>query len=90
MIKIGGTSSWKTFTVTDVKTGEIKIEKRFYKADFDQLLKNPEYSSYLESLLELAMTHKMQDESEQNVDTESYEEVRSIALDIEDELGTGV
>ena len=86
LIKIAGTSSWKTFTVADAKTGELKIEKKFYKADFDQLLNDPEYAPYIESLLELAMTHKLQNSDDQNVDVESYEEVRSIALEMEEDL----
>ena len=83
---ITGTSSWKNFIVADQKTGEVKIEKKFYKADFNQLLKNPEYSPYLESMIEIAMTYKLNNE-DQNVDLESYEEVRSISMDLEEELG---
>lgn len=81
--KVAGTSSWKTFTVADAKTGELKVEKKFYKADFESLLEDPEHSHYLESMIEQAMTHKLNNDSPQ-VDAESYEEVRSIALDLED------
>ena len=82
--KISGTSSWKSFLVSDSKTGEVKIEKKFYKADFNSLLENPEYSPYLEAMIEKAMTHKLHDDV--NVDTESYEEVRAVALDLQEEL----
>ena len=83
--KISGTSSWKSFLVSDSKTGEVKIEKKFYKADFNSLLENPEYSPYLEAMIEKAMTHKLQND-DTSVDTESYEEVRAIALDLQEEL----
>ena len=83
--KISGTSSWKSFIVADAKTGEVKIEKKFYKADFDSLLKNPEYAPFLESMIEQAMSHKLANDPP-DVDAESYEEIRSVALDMEEEL----
>ena len=83
--KISGTSSWKSFLVSDSKTGEVKIEKKFYKADFNSLLENPEYSPYLEAMIEKAMTYKLQND-DASVDTESYEEVRAVALDMQEEL----
>ena len=82
---ISGTSSWKSFIVTDSKTGEVKIEKKFYKADFNDLLENPEYSHYLESMIEMAMTHKLR-EDDPDLDIESYEEVRAVSLDLQEEL----
>ena len=86
--KIAGTSSWKSFTVVDAKTGEVKIEKKFYKADFDSLLRDPEYAPYLENMIEQAMTHNLAIEPP-DVDVESYEEVRSVALDMEEEMLAG-
>ena len=83
VISVSGTGSWKTLMVTDTKTGEVLVEKKFYKADFDQVLKDPEYGPYIEDLLEKAMV-KTVDPSEFNIDPESYEEVRSVAMSIDD------
>ena len=60
LVRVSGTSSWKIFTVADEETGEVKIEKKFYKSEFDELLSDPEYSSYLNDLIELAMTNTTQ------------------------------
>ena len=52
---IGGTGSWKTLTVVNTKTGEEIIGKKFYKAEFDQILANDEYRSYLDDFIENVM-----------------------------------
>lgn len=55
-IMVEGTGAWKTFTVTDGKTGEVLIEKKFYKQEFDQILYNPEYSKYMDALFTDSLT----------------------------------
>ena len=80
-ISVSGTGAWKCFTVTDTKTGEAVIEKKFHKPKFNEIMSNPEYSAYIDNLLEKAMVKKFNEDPD--VDIESYEEVRSIALEIE-------
>ena len=62
------------------------VEKKFYKADIGDVWKEEEFKPYIDALLESCMTRKMTDDEEANLDTESYEEVRSAAMmiDIED------
>jgi recombination protein RecA len=55
IICVSGTTAWKVFTVTDVNEGRVIIEKKFYKAEFGDLLKNPEYKPYLDSLIETVL-----------------------------------
>ena len=69
--------------VSDINTGEVKVEKKFYKNDFDDLLADPQYAPYLDALLERAMVRKMSSMEEMKVDPESYEEVRAISLEME-------
>ena len=83
---IAGTSSWKTFTVTNIKTGEVLVEKKFYKADFDEVLIDPEYAPYLDALIESVMVRKMSNPDAMNIDVESYEEVRALALELESDI----
>lgn len=56
LVMMEGTGAWKTFTVTDAKTGEVTIEKKFYKADFHEILYNPEYEKYMDALYVGALT----------------------------------
>jgi recombination protein RecA len=81
-ISVKGTSAWKTLNVVDVKTGEILVEKKFYKADFGDVWKDPEYEGYVDTLLGLCMIRKLQDPEQAMLDTESYEEVRAAAMEI--------
>ena len=81
-VSVAGTSAWKTFSVADAKTGEVIIEKKFHKPKFNEIMTNPEYSRYIDLLLEKAMVKNFNlDDAE--IDVESYEEVRSISLDSE-------
>ncbi len=82
VIEMSGTGAWKKLIVSDQKTGEVLVEKKFYKADFGEIIDDPEYSSYVEAMLEDALVRR----SQQSIDLESYEEVRSAALELEDEL----
>ena len=85
-ICVSGSGAWKNLTVTDTSTGEILVEKKFYKNEFDEVWKNKEYAKYINKLLSLAMVRKLSDSEEVDVDMESYEEIRSIAMDGEELL----
>jgi len=77
-VSVSGTGSWKCLTITDTKTGEILVEKKFHKPKFNEIMINPEYAPYIDDLLEVAMVKKFnQDDLEINPD--SYEEMRSLA-----------
>jgi recombination protein RecA len=41
-VSVSGTGTWKVLTVQDVATGKPILEKKFYKADFDKLLEDPQ------------------------------------------------
>ena len=85
-ISVSGTGTWKVLTVRNVKTDDLVFEKKFFKTDFDEILRGPEYSPYLDSLLDRAMIKKIKNSTDMIVDPESYEEVRAISLELEDSL----
>ena len=76
---LSGTGQWKTLNVTAVDTGEVIIEKKFRKKEFDQVMRSGEYNHYIDSLLEAAMIKVMNDSEHLDIDTESYEEVKSLS-----------
>ena len=84
LLEISGTGSWKSLTVTDETTGELLVEKKFYKADFDQIMNDPEYSGYTDILLERALVRKLSDEVD--IDVESYEEIRAVSMELSEEI----
>lgn len=84
-IHVAGTGAWKTLTVTCTKTGNIKVEKKFYKQDFGDIMYSEEYGHYIDSLLKAALVKEFNPQ-EMSIDPESYEEVRSIAMGLEEEL----
>tara|TARA_B100000214_G_scaffold46392_2_gene29200 strand:- start:6396 stop:7571 length:1176 start_codon:yes stop_codon:yes gene_type:complete len=81
-VSVRGTGAWKSLVVTNTDTGEILVEKKFHKPKFNEIMNNPEYKSYVDGLLERAMIKKMNN-TEFDIDAESYEEIRSIALEAE-------
>jgi recombination protein RecA len=62
-ISVSGAGAWKEFLVADEKTGDILLEKKFYKAEFMSLLKQPEYVGYLMDLIDAALTTTLGDPS---------------------------
>lgn len=84
-VAVSGTGAWKSLTVSDAKTGELKVEKKFYKQDFEEVMYSPEYAGYIDALLKACLVKEFSPQ-DLNIDAESYEEVRSIAMEIEEDL----
>jgi recombination protein RecA len=78
-VEASGTGAWKLFNVISPQ-GEVIIEKKFHKSDFNSLLTNPEYKKYLDELIEKMLVRKNQ--VEVDLDTESYEEMNSLAQEM--------
>jgi recombination protein RecA len=55
VVCVEGATAWKTFSVKDLD-GKVIIEKKFHKAEFNELLENPDYKTYLESLIDVVLT----------------------------------
>ena len=53
---ITGTGAWKELTVSDAETGEVVIEKKFYKSDFESMMKDEKYSPFINKIIEAALT----------------------------------
>ena len=53
---ISGTSAWRLLQVSDETTGEVLIEKKFYKSDFDQIMKDPVYKPFVDKVIDAAYT----------------------------------
>lgn len=81
-VSVSGAGSWKSLTVTNVKTGEIIVEKKFHKPKFDEVMKDSMYTAYIDDLLETVMIKKM-NSNNLDIDAESYEEIRSIVMEAE-------
>ena len=80
-ISVSGTGSWKNFSVASVETGEVMVEKKFYKSQFDEVMSDPEYSEYIDALLERAMVRKLSQDPE--IDTDSLSEVEAAVMEME-------
>tara|TARA_B100000427_G_scaffold97098_1_gene79926 strand:- start:867 stop:2066 length:1200 start_codon:yes stop_codon:yes gene_type:complete len=81
-IEVSGTGAWKHLNVYD-QAGEMIVDKKFYKANFDEIIDHPEFGKYIDMLLEKAMIRKNNDD-EPDIDAESYEEVKAIHDEIMD------
>ena len=81
-IDIGGSGAWKHLEVYNSE-GEQIIEKKFHKSDFEQIITHPEYSQYVEMLLEKAMIRK-NESNEPDIDVESYVEIEEVSRQVMD------
>lgn len=78
-VKVSGDGAWKLFEVVKKPDGTKLFEKKFHKADFNELLENKEYKKWLDDLIEKAMVKIAVKSEDIEIDPESYEDVRSIA-----------
>jgi recombination protein RecA len=76
-VSVEGTSAWKTIKVTNEKNENI-LEKKFYKADFGDLWKDPQYKPWIDGLLEKALIRTTVNTADLDIDPESYEEMRAL------------
>ena len=76
-VAIEGTAAWKTMKVTNEK-GENIIEKKFYKADFGEMWKDPQYKPWIDGLLAKALIRTSVSTADLDIDPESYEEMRAL------------
>tara|TARA_Y100001963_G_scaffold160093_1_gene267770 strand:- start:21968 stop:23119 length:1152 start_codon:yes stop_codon:yes gene_type:complete len=82
-VSVAGTGAWKNFEVIDIETGEVIIEKKFRKSDFDTMISSKEYRKYIADFLEVAMVKKFNVDS-LDIDEDSYEEIRSLSVSMEE------
>ena len=80
-ISVSGTGSWKNFIVTNIKTGEVIVEKKFYKSQFNEIMSDPEYSGYIDNLLEKTMVRKLSQDPD--IDVDSLSEVEAAVMEME-------
>jgi recombination protein RecA len=76
-VSVEGTSAWKTIKVTNERNENI-LEKKFYKADFGDLWKDPQYKPWIDGLLEKALIRTTVSANDLDIDPESYEEMRAL------------
>jgi recombination protein RecA len=55
-INISGEGAWKELVVTDAKTGEVVVEKKFYKSEFGSLLRDERYRPHILTAIDSALT----------------------------------
>lgn len=58
-ISVSGSGPWKLLSVNDASTGEIVIEKKFYKSEFGDLMKDPLYKPFIDRAIDATYTVTM-------------------------------
>ena len=73
-----GDGGWKKLSVID-QNGNIVVEKKFHKVEFDQIMMHKDYKRWIDGLLEKAMVKLAVKAEDIDIDPDSYEDVRSVA-----------
>jgi recombination protein RecA len=55
-VKISGTGPWKELNVFDAETGIVVLEKKFYKNDFADIMRDPTYAAFVNAVIDSAYT----------------------------------
>jgi len=82
LVTLTGSGQWKKLEVVDTNTGELIIEKKFRKSNFNLVMNDPEYSSFIDGLIDTALVKKMESPESIDIDPESYEEMKSLAEEL--------
>lgn len=82
-ISIEGTGAWKSLIVKNNSTNKVILEKKFYKADFKEVWEDSEFRPFIDVVFNAAHAEMMGNIEQAVIDHESYEEVRSVAIDLE-------
>ena len=77
---VEGTGAWKNFTVTDALTGVVILDRKFYKKDFHEILK--EEAEWIDPLFDKAMIRTMSSSESISIDEESYEEIKTLTEEL--------
>lgn len=80
IVSVEGAGAWKSLVVVDEKTGEILKERKFYKKEFNVILK--EEASWIDPLFERAMIRNLNTNAGIDIDENSYEEIKALADDM--------
>ncbi len=72
-VSISGTGAWKELTVSDAATGEVFIEKKFYKNDFGEVMNDPQYKPFIDKVIEAAYTTVNSDEQSSTGEVDEVE-----------------
>lgn len=87
-VTVEGTGAWKTVKVVNEKN-ETVAEKKFYKADFGDIWKDPTFKPWVDGLLAKTLIRTTIGVNDIDIDPESYEEVRAVAMEMGEALGAG-
>lgn len=87
---VHGGGAWKSITMTNINTGEVIAEKKFYKSGFKEVISNPEWSEAVDILTAAAMKKKLGSIEDVEIDAESYEEVQALAQELDMDLDIDV
>ena len=83
---VEGTGAWKSLIVCSAKTGKTIAEKKFYKTEFGEVWRDPEYKAYVDLIFNAAHADIMGSSEAVSINTESYEEIRQVAMILEDDF----
>ena len=83
LYKVEGAGAWKTISMTNTDTGEVIAEKKFYKTGFDEVIKSKDWKEAVDILIESAMLKKLGSIDGAEIDSNSYEEVQSLAQELD-------
>jgi len=78
-VSIDGAGAWKTLLVTTL-TGVVEIEKKFYKSDFDEIMRDPQYKEYIDVAIDKAYTKQASEIPIEDIDPDSYVENEAAAM----------
>jgi len=80
--QVSGTGGWKSIEMFD-ENGTIIDSKKFRKTEFNEIIEDNFWGPIVEIILKNAMIKKMGTSDGVDIDTESYEEMKALADELD-------
>ena len=61
-------------------SGVVELEKKFYKSEFDQIMRDPQYKEYVDAAIDRAYTKQASEIPIEDIDPDSYIENEAVAM----------
>ena len=78
-VSIDGGGAWKSLLVCTM-SGVVELEKKFYKSEFDQIMRDPQYKEYVDAAIDRAYTKQASEIPIEDIDPDSYIENEAVAM----------
>jgi hypothetical protein len=80
LLSLSGVSQWKELNVSDASTGEVLINKKFYKSEFGNIMRDVQFKTHVDNIIDAALVRTIEQDLHDHderlpIDPNGYEKI---------------